>query len=157
MESTESAGQKRKSTVTIANWLQPKKHKPESDSELTNAPPAEKAPLQELLDFSSLSQESAIVDRFDQVGSALLHDYFLVVRCEEVETEFRILELEFYLQKANCHEDPFTHGSEEQKLSGRWCAFYAYLSIYLLLNPAQVLPSRCKILCRLPSQLDELD
>jgi hypothetical protein len=81
--------------------------------------------LAQLLDFSAPSLEniSAISDRFDQVANDLLHGYILVVRCGGVETEFRILELEFYLQKHGCHEDPFTHGSEEQEISGRWCSF----------------------------------
>ncbi|KAF9463686.1 hypothetical protein BDZ94DRAFT_596079 [Collybia nuda] len=76
--------------------------------------------LQKLLDFTSLGQLSDISDRFEQVGHALLHDFFLVVRCGSMETQFEILELEFYLLKSGCHEDPFTHGSEEQKFGGRW-------------------------------------
>ncbi|KAF8641302.1 hypothetical protein AX16_010081 [Volvariella volvacea WC 439] len=35
-------------------------------------------------------------------------------------TEFQIMEMEYYLLKGECHEDPFTHGSEEQKFSARW-------------------------------------
>ena len=109
---------KRKRDVSPANrnseTFPPKKSKPN--------PCCTDAKLLQLLDFSALDNISAISDRFDQVGNALLHDYILVVRCGEVETEFRILELEFYLQKHGCHEDPFTHGSEEQKICGRWYA-----------------------------------
>ena len=76
--------------------------------------------LQQLLDFSHLSDEQCIKARFDVVANALLRDFHLVLRCENVETEFQILELEFYLQKAGCHEDPYTHGGEEQKICGRW-------------------------------------
>jgi len=76
--------------------------------------------LQQLLDFSHLSDEQCIKARFDVVANALLRDFHLVVKCENVETEFQILELEFYLQKAGCHEDPYTHGGEEQKIGGRW-------------------------------------
>ncbi|KIK00552.1 hypothetical protein K443DRAFT_7599 [Laccaria amethystina LaAM-08-1] len=53
--------------------------------------------LQQLLDFSHLFREQCIKARFDV-----------------------ILKLEFYLQKAGCHEDPYIRGGEEQKISGRW-------------------------------------
>ena len=76
--------------------------------------------LQQLLDFSQLSDEQAITARFEVLASALLCDFHLVLKCGDVETKFQILELEFYLRKPGCHEDPFTHGSEEQKVSGRW-------------------------------------
>lgn len=76
--------------------------------------------LQQLLDFSHLSDEQCIKARFDVVANTLLRDFHLVLKCENVETEFQILELEFYLQKAGCHEDPYTHGGEEQKICGRW-------------------------------------
>ena len=85
--------------------------------------------LLRLLDFSALNNPSEISDRFDQIGNALLHDCILVLRCGEVETEFRILELEFYLRKQECHEDPFTHESEEQKICGQWCVFFNYTSL----------------------------
>jgi hypothetical protein len=75
--------------------------------------------LQQLLDFSRLSDEQCIKAHFDVVANALLRDFHLVLKCENVETEFQILELEFYLQKAGCHEDPYTHGGEEQKISGQ--------------------------------------
>ena len=77
-------------------------------------------PLPQLLDFSSLNLASDICNRFDQVANALLFDFRLTLTCGDVETQFEILEMEFYLQKSHCHEDPFTHGSEEQKTSGRW-------------------------------------
>lgn len=77
--------------------------------------------LPALLDLSSLHDESAISDRFDEIARVLIHGYHLVVSREQVETAFQIQEVEFYLQKAKCHEDPFTHGTEEQKVSGRWC------------------------------------
>lgn len=80
----------------------------------------EEPSLLNLLDFTSLTTTDDIVARFDVLSRALFHDFHLVVRCGTVDTPFEILELEFYLQKAGCHEDPFTHGSEEQKISGRW-------------------------------------
>ncbi|KAF9443294.1 hypothetical protein P691DRAFT_713474 [Macrolepiota fuliginosa MF-IS2] len=76
--------------------------------------------LHALLDFSSLKDESAISNRFDEIARVLIHEHRLVVSNNGVETAFEIQEMEFYLQKGVYHEDPFTHGSEEQKVSGRW-------------------------------------
>ena len=73
-----------------------------------------------LLDFTSLSSASAISSRFDDIANALFRDYQLVVANGEAKTAFQILEMEFYLQKPGDHEDPFTHGSEEQRNSGQW-------------------------------------
>jgi len=73
-----------------------------------------------LLDFTSLTSLSVITDRFDEIANALFHDYNLLLTNGEKQTTLEILELEFYLQKSGLHEDPFTHGSEEQKQSGRW-------------------------------------
>ncbi|TFK24710.1 hypothetical protein FA15DRAFT_618982 [Coprinopsis marcescibilis] len=77
--------------------------------------------LQELIDFTSINNEAEILTRFDAIAKALLHDYLIVVtRADGTTTRLQILEHEFYLQKAGCHEDPFTHGSEEQKIAGKW-------------------------------------
>ncbi|KAF8178027.1 hypothetical protein BJ912DRAFT_908430 [Pholiota molesta] len=74
-----------------------------------------------LLDFSLVDTEEEIASRFDRIAKALMHEFRLVVRRESAqEMELEILEAEFYLQIAECHEDPFTHGSEEQRVSGRW-------------------------------------
>jgi hypothetical protein len=74
-----------------------------------------------LLDFSLVHTEEEIASRFDRIAKALMHEFRLVVRRENAqEMELEILEAEFYLQVAGCHEDPFTHGSEEQRVSGRW-------------------------------------
>ncbi|GLB34382.1 hypothetical protein LshimejAT787_0112660 [Lyophyllum shimeji] len=102
-----------------------KKPRPELDADPSTtskslSPVTTEVALQHALDFSSLNSTSTISERFDLVGHALLHDFHLVVQCDSVETPFEILELEFYLLKDGCHEDPFTHGSEEQKFSGRW-------------------------------------
>ena len=78
--------------------------------------------LPELLDFASVSSPADISLRFQQIASALLHDFCIVLTSLDIQTEYEILEIEFYLQKSGCHEDPFTHGSEEQEQSGRWCA-----------------------------------
>ncbi|TFY80571.1 hypothetical protein EWM64_g3439 [Hericium alpestre] len=34
--------------------------------------------------------------------------------------EYSILEVEFYLLRGDCHNDPYTHGNEEQRVSGQW-------------------------------------
>lgn len=74
-----------------------------------------------LLDFSSVQTEQEIAPRLNTISQALLHDFRIVVRnADGKETEFQVMEAEFYLQIEAIHEDPFTHGSEEQKLSGRW-------------------------------------
>jgi len=74
-----------------------------------------------LLDFSSVETEQEIATRFDRLAKALLHEFRLVARRSDgKETEFQVLEAEFYLQVEGCHEDPFTHGSEEQRVSGKW-------------------------------------
>lgn len=76
--------------------------------------------LAELLDFSTLSSDLDINIRFEQLAEALLSEYSLILEHGDTQTEFEVLELEFYLQKFGVHEDPFTHGSDEQRYSGRW-------------------------------------
>ena len=78
------------------------------------------ASLTNLLDFSSLTTHSDIIIRFEQLADALLCGHYLLLNHGGLEHEFDILELEFYLQKTGCHEDPFTHGADEQRYSGRW-------------------------------------
>lgn len=76
-----------------------------------------------LLDFSAVQTEEEISGRFKHISRALLFDIRLVARnADGKETEFEVLEAEFYLQIERLHEDPFPHGTEEQKLSGRWSA-----------------------------------
>jgi hypothetical protein len=79
--------------------------------------------LVNLLDFSGLTSHSDINIRFGKLADLLLCGYYLRLKHGDIEHEFDILELEFYLQKSGCHEDPFTHGADEQKrYSGRWWA-----------------------------------
>ncbi|KAF5364052.1 hypothetical protein D9756_000126 [Leucocoprinus leucothites] len=97
-----------------------------TNTDTTSDPPSDPSStvdtlsLHDLLDFSSLEDESAISSRFDVIARVLMHEYQLVVSHDGKETAFEIQEMEFYLRKAGHHEDPFTHGSEEQKVSGRW-------------------------------------
>lgn len=79
--------------------------------------------LVDLLDFSTLTRDSGITTRFNQLAEAILCEYDLLLENGDAQTEFEILELEFYLQKSGCHEDPFTHGADEQRYSGRWYVY----------------------------------
>jgi hypothetical protein len=76
--------------------------------------------ISSLLDLTSLCSQDDISARFDSISSALLSEYYLSVIHGSSRTDYEILELEFYLQKSGCHEDPFTHGSAEQERSGQW-------------------------------------
>ena len=83
--------------------------------------------LKDLLDLSCLTAQEDIRARFSAIAEVLLND--VVLRLESrgsdagTSTDYEILELEFYLYKSGCHEDPFTHGTEEQRDSGKWYAF----------------------------------
>lgn len=91
----------------------------DGDSELDVG--AKLSALRGILDFSGVDSEEEISRRFERISTALLQEFRLVVRRENVtDVEFEILEAEFYLQIGGCHEDPFTHGNEEQRVSGRW-------------------------------------
>lgn len=76
--------------------------------------------ISSLLDLTSLYSQDDISARFDSISGALLSEYYLSVIHGSSQTDYEILELEFYLQKSGCHEDPFTHGSAEQERSGQW-------------------------------------
>ncbi|KAH7918351.1 hypothetical protein BV22DRAFT_1076286 [Leucogyrophana mollusca] len=82
--------------------------------------PSDSTNFWQLLDFSALTSQSDILARFEDVANALLCEFHIVLVRGGIQTEYEILELEFYLQKSGCHEDPFTHGSEEQERSGQW-------------------------------------
>lgn len=73
-----------------------------------------------LLDFTQLSTSHAIQERFDDIAKSLLHDNLLCITTPEGETSYAILEIEMYLKKETVHEDPFTHASDEQRVSGNW-------------------------------------
>lgn len=74
-----------------------------------------------LLDLTHLSTETDISRRFEHIASALLHGYDLcLAQSAEKSVSYRLLEIEFYLRKDACHEDPFAHASEEQAASGTW-------------------------------------
>ncbi|KAG6331326.1 hypothetical protein ID866_7764 [Astraeus odoratus] len=85
---------------------------PTTDASVANLGP--------MLDFSSLSSIEQVKEQFDAVARELLCNSVLTVVHNDVEADYEIVELEFYLQKAGCHEDPFTHGSADQERSGQW-------------------------------------
>jgi hypothetical protein len=76
--------------------------------------------INSLLDLTSLYSQDGISARFDSISGALLSEYYLSVIRGSSQTDYEILELEFYLQTSGCHEDLFTHGSAEQERSGQW-------------------------------------
>jgi len=124
------AEKKRKTSVQHDNvfpiFIKKTKHEHNSGSSSLEEPSTDtkRFTLKEfiqVLDFSSVTEEKEIADRMAQISKALLHDIRLVARIASgKETEFQVLEAEFYLQIEGIHEDPFTHGSEEQKIGGRW-------------------------------------
>lgn len=92
----------------------------ESESVTVPSPSSSQASLSELLDFSALTSQSDIHGRFKELAEAMLCKHSLSLKHGGKQTEFDILEIEFYLQKSEYHEDPYTHGTEEQRFSGRW-------------------------------------
>jgi len=153
-----SESKKRKTPASSSSKVYPifaKKVKPESDDTSSAADAAPFDPsgasiaFQRLLDFSQVTNEEDSRRRLGQISESLIHNFRLVVRRgghgnvdesagsgkgkkaineNEEETEFEVLEAEYYLLIGNeIHEDPYTHGSEEQKVSGRW---------YVLLVPS---------------------
>ncbi|THH02811.1 hypothetical protein EW145_g6695 [Phellinidium pouzarii] len=106
-----------------------------STVENTNATVA----LSALLEFTAVSSHPDIHCRFDQIARALCHNHLLVVTtqlasAEPRRSEYEFLEIEFYLRKQDVHEDPFTHGSREQKSSGNW---YFHRAPQKSANPAK--------------------
>ncbi|KAK0207149.1 hypothetical protein DFS33DRAFT_647506 [Desarmillaria ectypa] len=114
---------KRKSAPGLQDPPNPtNKAKDNSDEESLHA-------FQRLLDFSDVQESTSIRQRFNDIGSALLHDLIIVVQTRLeldrepggfVETKLQIMETEFYFWNSTCHRDPFTHGSQEQKVAGQW-------------------------------------
>lgn len=110
---------KQKAGVEVSSSPNDASNTKDSDSELDLG--AKLSALREILDFSGVDNEQEISRRFERISTALLQEFQLVVRREHgTDVEFEILEAEFYLQIGGCHEDPFTHGNEEQRVSGRW-------------------------------------
>jgi 3-methyladenine DNA glycosylase Mpg len=55
----------------------------------------------------------------ERIAKALLMKYVLVVEFDGKEKEFRICEIEFYINNAT-HRDEYTHGGVVQKTYGKW-------------------------------------
>ena len=112
----------------------------DSDSNINDAPSAKRVTtdrdvtlhrLSSLLDFTSVNDPKDILAQFSAIANILFHEARLRVISEQtsntskkatstVTADYELLEAEFYLWKQGSHEDPFTHGSEEQRRSGRW-------------------------------------
>lgn len=90
--------------------------------------PADK--LSSLLDCTSLTTHAETAARFDTIANEILHRYHLRIAVPKADgaivyTDYEVIELEFYLYMTQYHEDPFTHGSDEQKRSGQWYVSYS--------------------------------
>ena len=96
-------------------------HLSESASE---APREDDSDLLALLDFTQLDTRPAIPARFATIADTLLHRYRIEITTSSKVEQLELLEIEFYLYKSGCHEDPFTHGSAEQSQAGNWCVVY---------------------------------
>ncbi|PPQ65733.1 hypothetical protein CVT24_011766 [Panaeolus cyanescens] len=124
------ANKKRKAASTGVFPIFKKKVKLEGSESTTSlngasssaAPEMTVEEFQNLLDLSSLQTEEEVNERLERISKALLYNFRMAVRREgqAEDVEFDIVEAEFYLQIGQIHEDPFTHGSEEQRFSGRW-------------------------------------
>ncbi|KAG8896309.1 hypothetical protein FRC01_011888, partial [Tulasnella sp. 417] len=77
------------------------------------------APLKSLLDLSEV-ENGQLQARFDAIADALIHRSRLQVVNGDKIVKYQILEAEFYLRDSARHWDPFTHGEEEQRFSGKW-------------------------------------
>ncbi|KAH9833874.1 uncharacterized protein C8Q71DRAFT_860141 [Rhodofomes roseus] len=73
-----------------------------------------------MLDFSQSSSMEETEEIFTEIAHSLLKDHRLSVRTEDSTTEYDFMEVEFYLYRPGCHEDPFTHRSHEQQQAGQW-------------------------------------
>lgn len=84
--------------------------------------------LEKLVNVADLSgAPHHIVEQwFNSIAEAILCNHHLVVGSTspsdgtKSESAYEVLELEFYLWMEGSHRDPFTHGSEEQRISGQW-------------------------------------
>lgn len=86
---------------------------------ITSVPTQTEPELKSLLDLSNI-EAHGFEPRFRQIAETLIHRSRLEVTANEEVQTYQVMELEFYLLDPNLHWDPFTHGEEEQKVSGRW-------------------------------------
>ena len=107
-----------KPSVGLTDDADAQQNKSSSSTELSE--------LKALLDLSDLTSRDDISARFDAIADILLNHILLRLHGPAAGegtasiSDYEILELEFYLYKSDCHEDPFTHGTEGQRKSGRW-------------------------------------
>ena len=83
--------------------------------------PAVSMSLPTLLDFTGIVTHQDISSRMANIADLLLCHYILEIKPNVGSAvEYEFMEVEFYLLKVPSHPDPFTHGAEEQRSSGRW-------------------------------------
>jgi hypothetical protein len=97
--------------------------------------------LPPLLDLSSpsLSSHDSIAEHFDKIAEHLFERSYLVCYYTKPDGSpkwelYEFLEFEFYLIKAGCHLDPYTHDEEEQRLPGVW-SVHSSLPSFLCAKP----------------------
>ncbi|KAG8987854.1 hypothetical protein FRB90_003107 [Tulasnella sp. 427] len=90
-----------------------------TQAETASSATTPRAPLKSLLDLSEVENEQ-LQARFDAIAESLIHHSRLQVINGSKTAKYQILEAEFYLRDSVRHWDPFTHGEEEQRVSGRW-------------------------------------
>lgn len=73
------------------------------------------------IDYSNINEVS-----IQRIAEAILMKYVLVVGDHKSNKEFRICEIEFYVNNHE-HNDKYTHGDPQQKTFGRWY-FHRYPS-----------------------------
>ncbi|KAF8627931.1 hypothetical protein AX17_006086 [Amanita inopinata Kibby_2008] len=119
---TTTTPKKRSRSHDSADADDPDTKKPRNASPTNPSTPT----LEQLTDFSLLTSanQETIQDRFNSIAQAILCDYDLVLgspaSTPTSPSRYQVLELEFYLWMDGSHQDPFTHRSEEQKISQRW-------------------------------------
>lgn len=118
------AGTKRKQEDVDGDYLHYHTKVPRLDESEDETASRASEPLQStllsLLDFTTLSTQEEISARFAEIAKDIIHGHRLIISKGNIVTEYEVLELECYLIKPGCHEDPFTHGSDEQRRSGSW-------------------------------------
>ncbi|KAG8965592.1 hypothetical protein FRC03_000400 [Tulasnella sp. 419] len=75
--------------------------------------------LEELLDLKDVSLQD-IPRVFAEIAESLIHKSRLKLECDDAVTTYQVMEIEFYLMDPERHSDPFTHGENEQGVSGMW-------------------------------------
>lgn len=88
-------------------------------------------PLQGLLNFDGLATHEEIFDRMRLIAKSLLSQHTLEIKSDNGKVvNYEFIEVEFYLLKNPSHMDPFTHGEDEQRYSGRWLVLLLFFRVF---------------------------